>query len=161
MAVAGSTVPLTKEGFERLKEELRKLRSEERPKIIQEIASARLHGDLSENAEYHAAREKQGFIEGRIAELEDKLGRAEVIDLTGQGIDQVRFGAFVTVEDEESGETKTYRIVGDLEADIKVNKISISSPIAKALMGKKADDSVEVQAPKGAMALTITSVEYR
>lgn len=161
MAVAGNSVPLTKEGFDFLKEELRRLRSEERPKIIQEIAFARSHGDLGENAEYHAAREKQGFIEGRIADLEDKLGRAEIIDLSGQGVEQVRFGAFVTVEDEESGESKTYRIVGDLEADIKVNKISISSPIARALIGKKASDSVEVNAPKGAMAFTITSVEYR
>lgn len=161
MAVAGHSVPLTKEGFETLKEELRKLRSEERPKVIQEIASARLHGDLSENAEYHAAREKQGFIEGRIADLEDKLGRAEIVDLAGQSIEQVRFGAYVTVEDDESGDSRTYRIVGDLEADIKVNKISVSSPIAKALMGKKVDDLVEVQAPKGAMAFTITAIEYR
>ena len=153
-------IPLTKEGYDELKEELRRLRSEERPRVIEDIATARAHGDLSENAEYAAAREKQGFIEGRIADLEDKLGRAQVVDSSGQNGDQVRFGAFVTVSDENSGEEKTYRIVGDLEANISKNKISLSSPIAKALLGKRVDETVQVQAPKGTIEYVIMEVRY-
>lgn len=154
------TVPLTKEGCEELKLELERLKSQDRPRIIQEIAEARSHGDLSENAEYHAAREKQGLIEARIADLEDKLGRAEIIDFSNAPSDQVRFGAYVTLSDENSGETKTYRIVGDLEADIATNKISLSSPIARALLGKRVDDLIEVRAPKGVTEYTITEVRY-
>ena len=154
------SIPLTREGYEELKEELRRLKSEERPKVIQDIAEARAHGDLSENAEYAAAKERQSLIEGRIAELEDKLARAQVIEHDGQATDQVRFGAYVTLSDEDGSESKTFRIVGDLEADIKKNKISLSSPIGRALMGKKVDDMVEVQAPKGVVEYTITNVRY-
>ena len=154
------TIPLTKEGYDVLKEELRHLRHDERPKVIADIAEARAHGDLSENAEYHAAREKQGFIEARIADLEDKLGRAQIIDFANQQADTVRFGAYVTVSDSETGEEKTFRIVGDLEADISKNKISLSSPIAKALLGRRVDDVIEVRAPKGSIEYTIRSVSY-
>ncbi len=154
------TVPLTKDGFTDLKVELDRLKSHDRPRIILEIAEARGHGDLSENAEYHAARERQGFIEGRIADLEDKLGRAEIVDFSAAATDQVRFGAYVTVSEESTGETKTYRIVGDLEADIASNKISLSSPIARALLGKRVDDLVEVRAPKGVAEYLITEVRY-
>jgi transcription elongation factor GreA len=158
--MAGADVLLTKEGFTALTAELQRLKSEDRPRVIQEIADARAHGDLSENAEYSAAREKQGFIEGRIADLDDKLSRAQVIDFSKESSDQVRFGAWVTVLDDESGEEKTLRIVGDLEADIKLNKISISSPIAKAMLGKRVDDTVEFNAPKGLVTYTITAVKY-
>ncbi len=154
------TVPFTKRGYDELKEELQRLKSEERPKVIQEIADARAHGDLSENAEYAAAKEKQAFIEGRIADLDDKLSRAQIIDFSGQENDQVRFGASVTVTDSETGDTKTYQIVGDLEADITKNKISHSSPIARALLGKRVDDLVEVNAPKGTVEYTISEVTY-
>ena len=160
--MAEELIPLTKEGYDALHSELHRLKNDERPKVIQEIAEARSHGDLSENAEYHAAREKQGFVEGRIGELEDKLSRANVLDFsrdpTANG--QVRFGAFVTVIDENSGEEKTLRLVGDLEADLKFNKISVSSPIAKALLGKKIDEMVEVQAPKGVLEYTIKGIAY-
>lgn len=153
-------IPLTKEGMLRLNEELETLKRFERPKVIQEIADARAHGDLRENAEYHAAREKQGMIEGRIGELEDKLARAKIIDFSGQEPDQVRFGSYVTIEDCETEEKKTYRIVGDLESDIAERKISLSSPIAKALMGRKVDDSVEIQAPKGIREYVILEIKY-
>lgn len=159
--MAQENVLLTKEGFAVLTEELQRLKSEERPRVIQEIADARAHGDLSENAEYAAARERQGFIEGRIADLDDKLARASVIDFSSEQSDQVRFGAFVTVLDEDSGEEKVLRIVGDLEADIRLNKISISSPLAKALLGKRVDDLVEFQAPKGTVSYTILAVKYK
>ena len=154
------TVPFTPEGYNKLRAELEQLRSVERHKIIAEIAEARAHGDLSENAEYAAAKEKQGFIEGRIADLEDKLGRAQVIDLEGEESELVRFSAWVTVEDEDSGDSKTYRIVGDLEADLKIGLISLSSPIARALIGKKVDDVVQVKAPKGTLEYLITEVRY-
>lgn len=154
------SIPFTKSGFDRLQVELQRLKSEERPRVIQEIAEARSHGDLSENAEYSAAREKQGFIEARIAELEDKLTRGQVIDPADGDLNQVRFGAFVTLCDEESGEEKTYQIVGDIEADIRENRISLSSPLARALVGKRVDDLVEVNAPKGAVEYTITNIRY-
>jgi transcription elongation factor GreA len=155
-------VPFTSEGYGRLKTELEHLKSYERPKIIREIAEARSHGDLSENAEYHAAKEKQSFIEGRIADLDDKISRAQIIEYSDADTNtQVRFGAFVTVSEEESGEAKTYRIVGDLEADLKAGLISLNSPIARALMGKREGDLVEVQAPKGAREYEITEVRYR
>lgn len=160
--MAEELIPFTKEGYESLQAELKKLKSEDRPKVILDIAEARSHGDLSENAEYAAAREKQGFIEGRINDLESQLSRANVLDFSTDPTaqDQVRFGATVTVLDENSGEKRVLRVVGDLEADIRQNKISISSPIARALLGKKRDDIVEVQAPKGLIEYTITDIGY-
>ena len=151
---------MTAEGLSRLEDELRVLRAEERPAVIRAIAEARAHGDLSENAEYHAAREKQSFIEGRIAELESIIPSVEVIDVSKLSGDQVRFGAKVTIIDEETEERKTYRIVGAYEADMKNGSISISSPLAKALLGKKIGDSVEVPAPGGARSVEITAVAF-
>lgn len=157
----GTEIPLTAEGYSELQAELEKLKKTERPKVIQEIAEARSHGDLSENAEYHAAREKQGFIEARINDLDDKLSRAKVVSYEDPGNnDVVKFGAFVTVCDEEKGDEKTYRIVGDLEADIEKNKISLSSPIAKALLGKHVDDLVTVRVPKGEIEYVVTEIRY-
>jgi transcription elongation factor GreA len=153
-------IPMTKEGYERLKLELHNLKTVERPKIIEEIAVARSHGDLRENAEYHAAREKQGFIEARITLLDDHIARASVIDFSGQKVEEVKFGAFVSVEDEESGETKTYRIVGDVEADITQNLISVNSPIGRALMGKRVGDLIEVDVPKGHLEYAVTEIKY-
>ena len=153
-------IPLTKEGMALLSGELDNLKKIERPKVIQEIADARAHGDLRENAEYHAAREKQGMIEARIAELEDKLARATVVDFSGQNADQVRFGAFVTIADVDSDEKRTYRIVGDLESDIAARKVSLSSPVAQALLGRKRDDIVEIQAPKGAKEFVVVEIRY-
>jgi transcription elongation factor GreA len=151
---------MTAEGLARLEEELRVLRVEERPAVIRAIAEAREHGDLSENAEYHAAREKQSFIEGRIADLESVIPSVEVIDVSKLAGDQVRFGARVTVVDEETEDQKTYRIIGAYEADMKTGSISISSPLAKALIGRKVGDSVEVPAPGGARSVEITAVSY-
>jgi transcription elongation factor GreA len=160
--MAEELIPFTKDGYQTLQDELYRLKHTERPKIIQDIADARAHGDLSENAEYHAARERQGFVEARIGELEGNLGRANIIDFTAdsQSLNQVRFGAYVTVQDEASGDKKTYRVVGELEADLRQNKISISSPIARALLGKKIDDIIEVNAPKGALEYTIMEITY-
>ncbi len=151
---------MTAEGLARLEEELKHLRSEARPAIIRAIAEARAHGDLSENAEYHAARERQSFIEGRIAELEGIIASAEVIDVSRLSGDQVKFGARVTLIDEETEEQKTYRIVGAYEADMKEGSISISSPLAKALIGRKVGESVEVPAPGGARAYEIADVQF-
>ena len=153
--------PMTAEGLARLEEELRILRSEERPSVIRAIAEARAHGDLSENAEYHAAREKQSFIEGRIAELESVVPASEVVDVAKMTGEQVRFGAWVTIVDEESEDEKTYRIVGAYEADMKDGSISISSPLARALTGKSVGDSVEVPAPGGSRSVEITAVRFR
>lgn len=143
-----------------LEKELKQRTSEERPRIIQAIAEARAHGDLSENAEYHAAKEQQSLNEGRIGELEDKLGRAEVIDVTKLSGDTIKFGATVTLIDEDTEEEKKYMIVGDVEADVKLGRISISSPIARALIGKATGDSVEVTAPGGARAYEIINVSF-
>ncbi|MDB5316249.1 MAG: transcription elongation factor GreA [Rhodospirillales bacterium] len=151
---------MTAEGLVRLEEELRSLKGDERHAVIRAIAEARAHGDLSENAEYHAAREKQSFIEGRIAELESIIPSVEVIDVTKIAGNQVRFGAHVTIVDEESDDAKTYRIVGQYEADMKNASISITSPLAKALIGKKTGDTVEVPAPGGARSVEITAVKY-
>jgi transcription elongation factor GreA len=151
---------MTAEGLARLEEELKVLKGEERPAIIRAIAEARAHGDLSENAEYHAARERQSFIEGRIGELEGIIPSVEVIDVSRITGDQVRFGAKVTIVDEESDDEKTYRIVGQYEADMKNGSISVTSPLAKALMGKKVGDAVEVPAPGGARSVEITAVNY-
>lgn len=153
-------IPLTKEGFKDLQKELETLKHVERPAVIAAIAEARGHGDLKENAEYHAAREKQGFIEARIADLEDKLSRAEIVDLSGITEDSIRFGAWVLLSDEDTGEEKRYRIVGDLEADIQKNKLSISSPMGRALLGKQKDELVSVQVPKGKKEYLIVSVSY-
>lgn len=159
--MATETVPFTREGYLRLKSELEHLKSVERPRIINEIAEARAHGDLSENAEYAAAKEKQGFIEGRIADLDDKISRAQVIEYHGETDDRIKFGAWVTVTDEETGNKKTFRIVGDLEASLEDGLISLSSPIARALMGKSVGDIVEVKVPKGIVEYSIDEVLYK
>ncbi len=153
--------PITARGAERLRAELKKLKSEDRPAVIKAIAEARGHGDLSENAEYHAAREQQGFIEGRIGEIEGRLSMAEVIDVaklpqTGKVI----FGATVEIEDAETGKCTTYQVVGEDEADIRQNLIAITSPIARALIGKLKDDEVEVDAPGGKKSFIIVDVRY-
>jgi transcription elongation factor GreA len=154
-------IPLTVKGAERLRAELQRLKSVERSKVIADIAEARSHGDLSENAEYDAARERQSFIEGRIAELEAKLANAQIIDPTQLDADgRCVFGATVDLEDLESGESVTYQIVGDDEADIKQGKISISSPIARALIGKYAGDVADVQAPGGVRQYEVLDVKY-
>ena len=151
---------MTAEGHAALEAELKNLKVVERPNIITAIAEAREHGDLSENAEYHAAKGKQSFIEGRVAELEDKLARADVIDTSRLGGDTVKFGATVTIMDEESEEESRYKIVGEDEADVATGKISITSPIARALIGKDVDDVVEVSAPGGAKSYEILKVEF-
>jgi len=157
-----SRAPITKAGSERLRSELEKLKSSDRPNIIAAIAEARAHGDLKENAEYHAAREQQSFIEGRIAALEALLSTAEVIDVSRLGAgNRVVFGATVDLEDEDSGEAVTYQIVGDLEADIKLRLIAVSSPIARALIGKSEGDSFEFTAPNGVKHYEITGVRYQ
>ena len=153
-------VPMTKPGFAALEAEYKRRTSEDRHRIVSAISEAREHGDLSENAEYHAAKEQQSHNEGRIMELEDIIARAEVIDVAKMSGDTVRFGATVKLEDENSGEEKHYQIVGDQEADVASGKISISSPISRALIGKEEGDSVEVAAPGGARAYEILSVQY-
>lgn len=153
-------VPMTPSGFKKLQEELRMRQQEERPRIIEAISEARAHGDLSENAEYHAAKEAQSHNEGRITELEDLLARAEVIDLTKMSGDTVKFGATVKIVDEDTEEEKTYQIVGDQEADVKDGRISISSPISRALIGKSVGDSIEVNAPGGSKAYEILAVKW-
>jgi transcription elongation factor GreA len=156
-----STVPLTKRGAELLRAELQRLKSVERPAVVNSIAEARAQGDLSENAEYDAAKEKQGFIEGRIAELESKLAAAQVIDpTTVEAEGRVVFGATVELEDLDSGKAVTYQIVGDDEADIDLGLVSISSPIARALIGKNEGDVASVQAPSGAREYEIIAVRY-
>jgi transcription elongation factor GreA len=156
-----STIPLTVRGAQRLKDELQRLKSVERPAVITAIAEARAQGDLSENAEYDAAKEKQGFIEGRIAEIEGKLASAQVIDpSTLDAGGRIVFGATVQLEDLEAGDTVTYQIVGDDEADLKLGLVSISSPIARALIGKEEGDVAEVQAPGGIKRWEIVDVRY-
>lgn len=154
-------VPMTAAGHAALESELKRLTSVERPRIIEAIAEARGHGDLSENAEYHAAKEQHGLNEGRIAEIEDKLSRAEIIDVSKLvGSKTIKFGAIVTLVDEDTEEKKTYQIVGDVEADVKSGKISISSPIARALIGKKTGDTVEVNTPGGGKSYEIVDVAF-
>ena len=156
-----SRAPITKTGSERLRAELERLKSVERPRIIAAIAEARAHGDLKENAEYHAAREQQSFTEGRIGQLEGLLSNAEVIDVaTLNPGDRVVFGATVELEDEDSGTRVTYQIVGDLEADIKRHMIAVSSPIARALIGRSAGDSIEFTAPNGVKHYEVISISY-
>jgi transcription elongation factor GreA len=154
-------VPMTLEGYKKLEEELHRLKAVERPRIIQAIAEARAHGDLSENAEYHAAKEAQGLNESRVAELEDKFSRAEVIDPAGLSGTNIKFGATVTLVDEDTEDKVKYKIVGDLEASVKDGKISISSPIARALIGKTKGDTVEVTTPKGSRSYEILKVEWK
>ena len=153
-------VPMTASGFDKLREELRWRQQEERPRIISAISEARAHGDLSENAEYHAAKEQQGWTEARVAELEDKLSRAEVIDISKLSGDTVKFGARVTLIDEETDDETSYQIVGEFEADVKKGKISVSSPIARAIIGKKTGDSVEVNTPGGGKSYEIAKVAW-
>jgi transcription elongation factor GreA len=156
-----SKVPLTLRGAEMLKTELQKLKSEDRPRVVAAIAEARAHGDLKENAEYHAAREQQGFIEGRIKEIEAKLSNAQVIDVTKLNAGgKVVFGATVDLADEDGGDEVTYQIVGEDEADIKHGRISVSSPIARALIGKEEGDIAVVQAPGGTREYEVLAVRY-
>lgn len=153
-------VPMTQAGFDKLKEELRFRQQEERPRIILAISEARAHGDLSENAEYHAAKEAQSHNEGRVGELEDYTGRAEIIDISKLSGDKIKFGATIELIDEDTEEKKTYQIVGDQEADPKAGRISISSPIARALIGKSAGDTIEVNAPGGARSYEIVGFKF-
>ena len=154
--------PITLEGAKRLRAELEELKSVKRPAVIAAIAEARSHGDLKENAEYHAAREQQGFIEGRIQQLESELSHADIIDVSKLDVgDKVVFGAKVTIADVETDEEKRYQIVGDLEADIKQGLIAISSPVARALIGKHAGDTVTIEAPAGSREYEIVDVSYR
>jgi transcription elongation factor GreA len=153
--------PMTAEGHATLQDELRNLKTVERPAVIKAIAAAREHGDLSENAEYHAARERQSFIEGRIGELEDATKRAEIIDTSKLKGKTVRFGAKVKLADEESGDETNYQLVGEFEADLKKKKISIASPLGKALIGREAGDSVEVQTPNGVHYYEIVTVRFK
>ncbi|MFO1090585.1 MAG: transcription elongation factor GreA [Hyphomicrobiales bacterium] len=153
-------VPMTAAGHAAMMDEVKHLKSVERPRIIKAIEEARAHGDLSENAEYHSAKEQQGWIEARVAELEDKLSRAEVIDVTRLSGKSVKFGATVTVVDEDTEDEAQYQIVGEFEADVKSGKISISSPIARALIGKQEGDSVEVMTPGGGKSYEIVKVRF-
>ncbi len=153
-------VPMTKGGLLRLKEELKRLKNVERPKIVKEIGEARAHGDISENAEYHAAKEKQGHVEGRILQVEDWIATAEVIDVSKLSGDRVVFGATVTIEDPDGGDEVRYRIVGELEADLKQGRISVTSPIARALIGRSEGDTAIVRTPGGQRKYEIKSVEF-
>jgi transcription elongation factor GreA len=154
-------VPMTSEGYNRLQEELKRLKSVDRPAIIRAIAEARDHGDLSENAEYHAARERQGFIEGRVMELEDKIARAEVIDVSRLSGSIVKFGATVTLADEETDEEQIFQIVGEDEADVSQGRLSVTSPLARALIGKQIGESVEVSTPRGAKSYELVTVAFQ
>ncbi len=153
-------IPMTATGYRALEDELNTLKTVERPSIIRMIAEARAHGDLSENAEYHAAKERQAFVEGRVIELEDQIGRADVIDISKLSGSSIMFGATVTLVDEDSDEQRKYQIVGDHESDAKKGRISISSPIARALIGKRKGDTVEVTAPGGARSYEVLKVEF-
>ena len=152
---------MTQKGAERLRAELERLKSVDRPRIIHAIAEARAHGDLKENAEYHAAREMQGFTEGRIKELEAVTGRAQVIDPSTMSGSTIKFGATITIVDEETDEEETYQIVGDYESDMSKGKLSISAPVARALIGKEEGDSVKVKTPKGTREYEILKVAYK
>jgi transcription elongation factor GreA len=154
-------VPMTVIGHARLEEELRNLKSVERPAIIEAISEARSHGDLSENAEYHAAREKQSFIEGRIQDLEDKISRADVMDPAKISGDTIKFGATVKVSDDDTGEKKTYQIVGEYESDFDKGLLALTAPLSRALIGKRPGDTAEVTTPKGSKSYEVLSVEYK
>ena len=151
---------MTGEGYNALDEELKRLKTQERPSVIAAIAEARSHGDLSENAEYHAAKDQQGWIEGRIAEIEDKMARAQVIDVSKLSGKQVKFGATITVIDEDTDEAGRYQIVGEHEADVKAGRISLTSPLSRAVIGKEVGDVVEVNTPGGVKAYEIAKVEW-
>ena len=153
-------VPMTAAGHAAMMDEIKHLKSVERPRIIRAIEEARSHGDLSENAEYHAAKEQQGWTEARVAELEDKISRAEVIDISKLSGDTVKFGAKVTLVDEDTEDEAVYRIVGEFEADVKKGLISVTSPIARAIIGKRTGDSVEVATPGGGKSYEIVKVRY-
>lgn len=154
-------VPMTRQGLDTLEEEFKRFRNEERPAVIKAIAAAREHGDLSENAEYHAARERQSFIEGRLAELEDVISRADVIDVSKLSGDVVRFGATVVVADEDTDEEITYQIVGAHEADLDLGRLSVTSPLARAMIGKTIGDSIEVDTPRGPKGYEICDVRFK
>jgi transcription elongation factor GreA len=154
-------VPMTVQGYNRLEAELKRLKFEERPAIIKAIAAAREHGDLSENAEYHAARERQAFVEGRVADIEDVIRRAEVIDVGTLKGKIIKFGATVQVADEDTDEEKTFQIVGEHEASIADGRLSVTSPLARALIGKTVGDSVEVSTPNGSKVYEVVSVKYK
>ena len=154
-------VPMTAEGFTALEAEIKHLKTVERPRIIKLIAEARAHGDLSENAEYHAAKDLQGLTEARMADLEDKLSRADIIDVSKLKGDQVMFGATVTLVDEDTDDKVKYRIVGEIEADVQQGRISITSPLARALLGKRKKDVVEVSTPGGGKSYKVLKVEYK
>lgn len=153
--------PMTADGYNKLETELKRLKSEERPAIIKAIAAAREHGDLSENAEYHAARERQAFVEGRVETIEDLLSRAEVIDIAAIKGKAIKFGATVRVADDDTDLESTYQIVGEHEADIKSGRLSITSPMARAMIGKTAGDAVEVTTPGGVKSYEVISVRYK
>jgi transcription elongation factor GreA len=154
-------IPITLEGFKQLEIELYRLKSEERPRIIAQIAEARAHGDLSENAEYHAAKEAQGMNEARVGDIEDRLARADVIDTSKLSGNTVKFGATVTLEDEDTNETVKYKIVGDGESNVKDGKVSITSPIARALIGKSKGDTIEVTTPRGSKSYELMKIEWK
>jgi transcription elongation factor GreA len=153
-------IPMTRQGLVQLEGELKRLRTEERPAVIRALAEAREHGDLSENAEYHAARERQSFIEGRIAELDDILSRAQVIDTSGLNDDVIRFGAAVMLADEDTEEESAYRIVGSHESDASAGLLSVTSPLGRALIGKKLGDVVEVKTPRGSRSYEVVKIAY-
>jgi transcription elongation factor GreA len=153
-------VPMTGEGYQALDDELKRLKTQERPTVIAAISEARTHGDLSENAEYHAAKERQGWIEGRIAVIEDQIARAQIIDVSKLSGDQVKFGATVSVVDEDTEESARYQIVGEAEADVRSGKASVASPIARAMIGKEIGDVVEVNTPGGVKAYEILKIEW-
>lgn len=154
-------IPMTAAGYNRLQEELRHLKTVERPAVIKAIAEAREHGDLSENAEYHAARERQSFIEGRVMELEDRISRAEVIDVSKLSGNTIKFGATITLADEDTDEEVVYQIVGADESDIKAGLLSITAPLARALIGKQVGDSVEVSTPGGSKSYEVVGIAFR
>jgi transcription elongation factor GreA len=154
-------VPMTASGFQRLQDDLKHLKGSERPAVIRAIAEARDHGDLSENAEYHAARERQSFIEGQIGEIEDRISRAEVIDASKLSGNTVKFGATVTLVDEDTEDEVTYQLVGEFEADINARRLSITAPLARALIGKQVGDNIEVTTPGGSKAYEILKIEFR
>ena len=153
-------IPMTASGYEDIQSELKKLINVDRPNIIAAIAEARSHGDLSENAEYQYAKEQQSLIEGKIADLESAVGRAEIIDVKSIASEDIKFGATIEIEDDESGEKQQYQIVGEYESDIENKKLSITSPLARGLIGKTEEDNVEINSPKGLKSYTILSVKY-
>jgi len=153
-------IPMTAIGYNRLQEELKRLKTVDRPAVIRAIAEARDHGDLAENAEYHAARDRQSFIEGRLAEIEDKIARAEIIDVSKLSGSVIKFGAKVTLADEETDEEQTFQIVGEDEADISQGRLSVTSPLARALIGKQTGESVEVATPRGAKSYEVVTVAF-